>query len=126
MQIISYLIAVPEAPGSPALLSNESDSLYIKWAEPIVPNGIITDYMIIYEYYERICRGHGNKIRANETITYSKQDNVHAVRNTSYVLENLYPFWNYTISIKARTSKGYGPASVNRTYITSESGLSIF
>ena len=120
------LIAVPEAQGSLILLSKESDSLYFKWTEPIVPNGTIIEYMIVYEYYERVCRGYGNKISATKTITtYSKQDISDAASNTSFVLDKLYPFWNYTITIKARTSKGYEPASHHGTYITRETGKSM-
>ena len=86
------------------------------------PNGVITEYMIIYEFNDRLCRGHGNKIRENKTIT----DIVIVSMNTSYVLDKLHPFWNYTILIKASNSKGYGPVSSNGTFITSEAGLSIY
>lgn len=72
------------------------------------PNGNIIGYVINYKFFERDCRSSGN-IRTNQTN----------VTTEFATLENLYPNWNYTISVAAKTAIGLGPSSENMVLKTS-------
>ncbi|KAK4315471.1 hypothetical protein Pmani_013386 [Petrolisthes manimaculis] len=81
-----------DKPGGPPLYVTVSgaptnDSMTIQWNPPAVPNGIIINY----------------------EVTWSPDEGKHNTSDTTYTLTGLQPCTNYTIEVRAATSKGSGP-----------------
>lgn len=98
IQKLSFTTA-PEGPPQHLQLSGptSSSSLMVEWAEPAIPNGVITNYLITWSSPDDF---------ENLTITH----------DTNYTLTGLLPCTTYTVSVSASTIKGYGPfAKTNGT-----------
>ncbi|KAG7167032.1 sidekick-1-like 4, partial [Homarus americanus] len=83
-----------DKPGPPVIMSVEpapSSSLRVSWSTPEKPNGVITNYTITWTW-----EGH-----MDHTIT---PDN-------TYTTTDLLPCTTYSVTVRAATSKGYGPES---------------
>ena len=80
------------------------------WNEviPIDRNGIITAYMVMYIPLEDF----GGSFGTNTTT----------VSELSVLLVGLHEYVNYTISVRAYTSKGAGPYSQPVTVLSNEDG----
>lgn len=82
------LLAVPaDAPQNLQVQTTASDSIKLKWESPSNPNGVIITY----------------------SITWSPDNGTVDTPLTTYTLNGLLPCTTYTISVRAATSKGYGP-----------------
>ncbi|KAI1901714.1 hypothetical protein AGOR_G00037230 [Albula goreensis] len=76
------------------------DMIFLKWEEPLEPNGVITQYEISYQSIES----------SDPTVnvpgprrTVAKQRN-----ETYHMFSSLQPGTTYLVSVRARTSKGFG------------------
>ena len=72
-------------------------------------------------YNKKACRGFGKSIHNDDTEVDHKPNEIQF-----YPIEGLYSYWNYTVSIQARTSKGYGNWSASITTTTKESGRLLY
>ncbi|KAK3880679.1 hypothetical protein Pcinc_014837 [Petrolisthes cinctipes] len=84
-----------DIPGGPPLNVRVSgaptnDSMTIKWVQPDVPNGIISNY----------------------EVTWSPDEGRHNTGDTTYTLTGLQPCTSYTLEVRAATSKGSGPPGI--------------
>ncbi|KAG7177303.1 sidekick-1-like 1, partial [Homarus americanus] len=75
-------------------------SIKVSWSPPENPNGIITKYNVSWTW-------EGNK---DHDITNDT--------TTSYTITDLTPCTNYSVTVTAATSKGYGPESKAATGTT--------
>ncbi|XP_021372257.1 tyrosine-protein phosphatase 10D-like isoform X2 [Mizuhopecten yessoensis] len=80
-----------------------SSTITISFKEPEPSTGPITTYEVQYVYTERCNNGSstGKDITHNTTCTPSSGRTVCSI-------ENLYPYWDYSISVRAYTSIGSG------------------
>ncbi|XP_053718532.1 receptor-type tyrosine-protein phosphatase U [Synchiropus splendidus] len=79
------------------------DMIIFKWEEPSEPNGIITQYEISYQ----IVASSDPNININ-----SPRRTVYKLRNeTLHNFTTFHPGTTYLVSIRARTSKGFGPTT---------------
>ena len=106
---------------SPFLESPLPTSLLVGWKRPLNPNGEVIQFKISYQFNIQKCRGEGES-RTKHTIlnvtdTWTENNNI------SYTIEPVYPAWNYTVWIQARTSKGFGKASAEKHLKTIESSM---
>ena len=103
-----FNITITGPEDSPYNITVETGSafaLYIEWAPPPTPNGIITRYSI-YATYDN---GSAAILSVNSSIN-------------SYSLNALFPDQTVYISLSASTVAGEGPLSDQMAYRTSEAG----
>ncbi len=96
---------------------SSSTSIEMRWCkvEPINQNGIITSYEVEYTPLNDF----DGLISSNSTLVNGSVFNVS--------LENLEEYVNYSITVRAFTREGSGPASNSITVLTLQAGqLTIF
>ncbi|XP_036411192.1 receptor-type tyrosine-protein phosphatase U-like [Megalops cyprinoides] len=76
------------------------DMIFLKWEEPLEPNGLIIQYEISYQTIESSDPA-VNVPGPRRTV--AKQRN-----ETYHMFSNLQPGTTYLVSVRARTSKGFG------------------
>ena len=91
-------------------MATSPSAITVTWDEvlPIDQNGVIVTYMVMYIPQEDF----GESIGTNTTT----------VSELSVLLVGLLEYVNYTISVRAYTSKGAGPYSEPVTVLTNEAG----
>ncbi|XP_048116888.1 LOW QUALITY PROTEIN: receptor-type tyrosine-protein phosphatase U [Alosa alosa] len=80
------------------------DMIFMKWEEPIEPNGLITQYEISYQSIES----------TDPSVNVpGPRRTVSKLRNETYhMFSNLHPGTTYLISVRARTAKGFGQTAL--------------
>ena len=112
--LINFTFAAPiNSPQNVTAMSLSSTSINATWEEvpPIDRNGMITMYEVLYEPLEtfgQLSGGIGN------------------TTDLFILLDQLYPFVNYSISVRAYTTVGNGPYSTVVVEATQEDCKSIF
>uniref|UniRef100_A0A7N9AKF3 protein-tyrosine-phosphatase n=1 Tax=Mastacembelus armatus TaxID=205130 RepID=A0A7N9AKF3_9TELE len=92
------------------------DMIFLKWEEPIEPNGLITQYEISYQSIESSDPGI-NVPGPRRTVSKLKNETYH-------MFSNLHPGTTYLISVRARTAKGFGQTAL--TEITTNISAPMF
>jgi hypothetical protein len=114
---ISYSnYAAPSSPPSNvAATAVSSTSINVTWdiVPPIDQNGVITMYEVLYEPLETF----DGAIMSNTTVVNEPVRTV--------VLTDLQEYVNYTISVRAFTSRGEGPYSDGITVLTLQDGKTL-
>lgn len=86
--------------------------------KPKHENGVITKHEIEYRYIPyNVCSEYDNAVEETNTSIIDNGDRFYAS------LENLQPFWKYTIRVRVSTYAGfsnYGPTATIRTQPTSK------
>lgn len=80
------------------------DMVFLKWEEPVEPNGIITQYEISYQSIESSDPGI-NVPGPRRTVSKLRNETYH-------MFSNLHPGTTYLISVRARTAKGFGQTAL--------------
>uniref|UniRef100_A0A674NG17 protein-tyrosine-phosphatase n=1 Tax=Takifugu rubripes TaxID=31033 RepID=A0A674NG17_TAKRU len=81
------------------------DMIFLKWEEPVEPNGLITQYEV--SPYQSIESSDPGINVPGPRRTVSK------LRNETYhMFSNLHPGTTYLISVRARTAKGFGQTAL--------------
>uniref|UniRef100_A0A5F8G4U2 Receptor-type tyrosine-protein phosphatase U n=1 Tax=Monodelphis domestica TaxID=13616 RepID=A0A5F8G4U2_MONDO len=80
------------------------DMIFLKWEEPLEPNGLITQYEISYQSIES----------SDPAVNVpGPRRTVSKLRNETYhVFSNLHPGTTYLFSVRARTGKGFGQTAL--------------
>ncbi|XP_041963009.1 receptor-type tyrosine-protein phosphatase U isoform X4 [Alosa sapidissima] len=80
------------------------DMIFMKWEEPVEPNGLITQYEISYQSIES----------TDPSVNVpGPRRTVSKLRNETYhMFSNLHPGTTYLISVRARTAKGFGQTAL--------------
>uniref|UniRef100_A0A669PI14 Receptor-type tyrosine-protein phosphatase U n=1 Tax=Phasianus colchicus TaxID=9054 RepID=A0A669PI14_PHACC len=80
------------------------DMIFLKWEEPVEPNGLITQYEISYQSIES----------SDPAVNVpGPRRTVSKLRNETYhVFSNLHPGTTYLFSVRARTGKGFGQTAL--------------
>ncbi|XP_042563228.1 receptor-type tyrosine-protein phosphatase U-like [Clupea harengus] len=78
--------------------------VFLKWEEPVEPNGLITQYEISYQSIES----------SDPSVNVPGQRRtVSKLRNETYhMFSGLHPGTTYLVSVRARTSKGFGQTAL--------------
>ena len=112
------------------VVPTDPNSLYISWAEPAIPNGIVSVYTVYCEESDTstVSSGDSNPISpytdsppsssgslSNETVSAS-------TNGTSLILTGLTPYTQYDCYISASTSAGESDFSTVISAVTEESG----
>ena len=95
-----YIDTAPnDSPQNVSATSFSSTTIDVSWEEvpPADRNGLIITYEVLFEPLETFGR-----------LTISETRNT---TNLSIVLDNLHPFVEYSVSVRAYTSEGFGPYS---------------
>uniref|UniRef100_A0A672M6R5 protein-tyrosine-phosphatase n=1 Tax=Sinocyclocheilus grahami TaxID=75366 RepID=A0A672M6R5_SINGR len=80
------------------------DMIFLKWEEPVEPNGLITQYEISYQSIESSDPGI-NVPGPRRTVSKLRNETYH-------MFSNLHPGTTYLISVRARTAKGFGQTAL--------------
>ncbi|XP_010786251.1 receptor-type tyrosine-protein phosphatase U [Notothenia coriiceps] len=80
------------------------DMIFLKWEEPVEPNGLITQYEISYQSIESSDPGI-NVPGPRRTVSKMKNETYH-------MFSNLHPGTTYLISVRGRTIKGFGQTAL--------------
>lgn len=119
---INLSILDPGAPTITESTTTENTSFIINWVEPSIKNGQLLNYNIIIQ-------SHGPLyiIPAGENCNTDLNSHNFTVSadTTSLDFVDALPYYNYSVSLHASTSVGYGPASDVLIVITSEAGCII-
>ncbi|NWZ84421.1 PTPRU phosphatase, partial [Poecile atricapillus] len=80
------------------------DMIFLKWEEPVEPNGLITQYEVSYQSIES----------SDPAVNVpGPRRTVSKLRNETYhVFSNLHPGTTYLFSVRARTGKGFGQTAL--------------
>lgn len=104
-------------PGPPEITNitnNTNQSFTISWDRPSKRNGRITEYQVnvttLGPLYETYCN-----------ITDSSYDNITSGNVTYFTFSEGHPYYNYSISVKANTARGWGDVSNIMTAATEQS-----
>uniref|UniRef100_A0A8C7CUH6 Receptor-type tyrosine-protein phosphatase U n=1 Tax=Oncorhynchus kisutch TaxID=8019 RepID=A0A8C7CUH6_ONCKI len=92
------------------------DMIFLKWEEPVEPNGLITQYEISYQSIESSDPGI-NVPGPRRTVSKLRNETYH-------MFSNLHPGTTYLISVRARTTKGFGQTAL--TEITTNISAPMF
>ncbi|XP_066573810.1 receptor-type tyrosine-protein phosphatase U isoform X4 [Amia ocellicauda] len=92
------------------------DMIFLKWEEPVEPNGLITQYEISYQSIESSDPGI-NVPGPRRTVSKLRNETYH-------MFSNLHPGTTYLISVRARTGKGFGQTAL--TEITTNISAPMF
>ncbi|KPP57106.1 hypothetical protein Z043_125202, partial [Scleropages formosus] len=76
------------------------DMVFLKWEEPVEPNGLITQYEISYQSIESSDPG-VNVPGPRRTVSKLRNETYH-------MFSGLQPGTTYLVSVRARTAKGFG------------------
>ncbi|XP_069161950.1 netrin receptor unc-40 [Procambarus clarkii] len=82
----------PGPPSNTKIESHTGESLLVVWSSPEEPRGIITSYRVAWSPPDS---GNGTKVTVNSNVTW-------------YNITSLKTCVNYTVTVTAATSKGYG------------------
>lgn len=108
------MITEPSSPGNPRNFTVKANRLSFVYDKPENKNGVITKHEIEYRYIPyTVCSENENAVE--KTTTSFKINNGDQFNAT---LENLQPFWRYTIRVRVSTYAGfsnYGPPATIRT-----------
>ncbi|NXP32345.1 PTPRU phosphatase, partial [Leiothrix lutea] len=102
---ISFPSPVPGGIASESLTFTPlEDMIFLKWEEPVEPNGLITQYEISYQSIES----------SDPAVNVpGPRRTVSKLRNETYhVFSNLHPGTTYLFSVRARTGKGFGQTAL--------------
>uniref|UniRef100_A0A4W5QAS7 protein-tyrosine-phosphatase n=1 Tax=Hucho hucho TaxID=62062 RepID=A0A4W5QAS7_9TELE len=80
------------------------DMIFLKWEEPVEPNGVITQYEISYQGIESSDPGI-NVPGPRRTVSKLRNETYH-------MFSGLHPGTTYLVSVRARTSKGFGQTAL--------------
>uniref|UniRef100_A0A8D0CKF6 Receptor-type tyrosine-protein phosphatase U n=1 Tax=Scleropages formosus TaxID=113540 RepID=A0A8D0CKF6_SCLFO len=80
------------------------DMIFLKWEEPVEPNGLITQYEISYQSIESADPGI-NVPGPRRTVSKLRNETYH-------MFSNLHPGTTYLISVRGRTAKGFGQTAL--------------
>lgn len=107
-------------PGVPLDLKAETTNSYItlNWKPPKERNGIVRNYTIEYSYAENVCYTEGN-VETKNIHYISTDEHLKTIRINE---PDIYPFWNYSIRIKATNNVGAGNYSQKLSVRTKEKG----
>uniref|UniRef100_A0ACB8FSK7 Uncharacterized protein n=1 Tax=Sphaerodactylus townsendi TaxID=933632 RepID=A0ACB8FSK7_9SAUR len=78
--------------------------IFLKWEEPVEPNGLITQYEISYQSIESFDPA-VNVPGPRRTVSKLRNETYH-------VFSNLHPGTTYLFSVRARTGKGFGQTAL--------------
>ncbi|XP_030645199.1 receptor-type tyrosine-protein phosphatase U [Chanos chanos] len=80
------------------------DMIFLKWEEPLEPNGLITQYEISYQSIES----------SDPSINIpGPRRTVSKLKNETYhMFSGLHPGTTYLVSVRARTAKGFGQTAL--------------
>uniref|UniRef100_A0AAQ6A697 protein-tyrosine-phosphatase n=1 Tax=Amphiprion ocellaris TaxID=80972 RepID=A0AAQ6A697_AMPOC len=92
------------------------DMIFLKWEEPIEPNGLITQYEISYQSIESSDPGI-NVPGPRRTVSKLRNETYH-------MFSGLHPGTTYLVSVRARTAKGFGQTAL--TEITTNISAPVF
>ncbi|XP_058856178.1 receptor-type tyrosine-protein phosphatase U isoform X4 [Acipenser ruthenus] len=92
------------------------DMIFLKWEEPLEPNGLITQYEISYQSIESSDPGI-NVPGPRRTVSKLRNETYH-------MFSNLQPGTTYLFSVRARTGKGFGQTAL--TEITTNISAPVF
>ena len=105
---------VPSPPLSATVADKTSTTLLVTWLPPATPNGVLTSYEVYYKGVSSV-----NPVPAS---FYQPLSVTVSAPNTSLVLSGLFPYSNYTITVRAFTSAGPGEVSEEIEDRTEEDG----
>ncbi|KAA0703493.1 Receptor-type tyrosine-protein phosphatase U [Triplophysa tibetana] len=105
------------------------DMIFLKWEEPVEPNGLITQYEVRalpLPHRTRINFSYAARVLCSRLISYQSIESsdpginvpgprrtVSKLRNETYhMFSNLHPGTTYLISVRARTAKGFGQTAL--------------
>uniref|UniRef100_A0A8C1THE3 Receptor-type tyrosine-protein phosphatase U n=1 Tax=Cyprinus carpio TaxID=7962 RepID=A0A8C1THE3_CYPCA len=80
------------------------DMIFLKWEEPLEPNGLITQYEISYQSIESSDPSI-NVPGPRRTVSKLKNETYH-------MFSGLHPGTTYLVSVRARTAKGFGQTAL--------------
>uniref|UniRef100_A0AAQ4NX77 protein-tyrosine-phosphatase n=1 Tax=Gasterosteus aculeatus aculeatus TaxID=481459 RepID=A0AAQ4NX77_GASAC len=80
------------------------DMIFLKWEEPVEPNGLITQYEISYQSIESSDPGI-NVPGPRRTVSKLRNETYH-------MFSGLHPGTTYLVSVRARTAKGFGQTAL--------------
>ncbi|MEQ2228410.1 hypothetical protein ILYODFUR_008484, partial [Ilyodon furcidens] len=80
------------------------DMIFLKWEEPVEPNGLITQYEISYQSTESSDPGI-NVPGPRRTVSKLRNETYH-------MFSGLHPGTTYLVSVRARTAKGFGQTAL--------------
>uniref|UniRef100_H3CDW1 protein-tyrosine-phosphatase n=1 Tax=Tetraodon nigroviridis TaxID=99883 RepID=H3CDW1_TETNG len=92
------------------------DMVFLKWEEPVEPNGLITQYEISYQSIESSDPGI-NVPGPRRTVSKLRNETYH-------MFSGLHPGTTYLVSVRARTAKGFGQSAL--TEITTNISAPVF
>uniref|UniRef100_A0A8C6P2V5 protein-tyrosine-phosphatase n=1 Tax=Nothobranchius furzeri TaxID=105023 RepID=A0A8C6P2V5_NOTFU len=92
------------------------DMIFLKWEEPVEPNGLITQYEISYQSIESSDPGI-NVPGPRRTVSKLRNETYH-------MFSGLHPGTTYLVSVRARTTKGFGQTAL--TEITTNISAPVF
>ncbi|XP_019905855.1 receptor-type tyrosine-protein phosphatase U isoform X5 [Esox lucius] len=92
------------------------DMIFLKWEEPVEPNGVITQYEISYQGIESSDPGI-NVPGPRRTVSKLRNETYH-------MFSGLHPGTTYLVSVRARTAKGFGQTAL--TEITTNISAPVF
>uniref|UniRef100_A0A8C5EAF8 protein-tyrosine-phosphatase n=1 Tax=Gouania willdenowi TaxID=441366 RepID=A0A8C5EAF8_GOUWI len=92
------------------------DMIFLKWEEPVEPNGLITQYEISYQSIESSDPGI-NVPGPRRTVSKLRNETYH-------MFSGLQPGTTYLVSVRARTAKGFGQTAL--TEITTNISAPVF
>ncbi|XP_041942650.1 integrin beta-4 isoform X1 [Alosa sapidissima] len=90
---------VPSEPGRLAFNVLSPTVTQVSWAEPAEPNGIITDYEVIYTPIDE----------DSKPIGTDKKVKIDNAKKRMLLIENLQPHQTYLYKVRAKNSIGWGP-----------------
>ena len=93
---LSLFLVPGDAPSITSVMATSFSSILLTWRPPSIPNGAITDYTI-------------TTLPSAPSQPFSLNGS-----QTSYEIQGLVAFTNYTISLSASTSAGEGPANTTQ------------
>ncbi|XP_039675910.1 receptor-type tyrosine-protein phosphatase U-like isoform X3 [Perca fluviatilis] len=92
------------------------DMIFLKWEEPVEPNGLLTQYEISYQSIESSDPGI-NVPGPRRTVSKLRNETYH-------MFSGLHPGTTYLVSVRARTAKGFGQTAL--TEITTNISAPVF
>ncbi|KAJ3609020.1 hypothetical protein NHX12_023547, partial [Muraenolepis orangiensis] len=92
------------------------DMIFLKWEEPLEPNGLISQYEISYQSIESSDPGI-NVPGPRRTVSKLRNETYH-------MFSGLHPGTTYLVSVRARTAKGFGQTAL--TEITTNISAPVF
>lgn len=90
--------------------------IILNWKPPTERNGIVRNYTVEYSYAENDCYTEGY-IKTNHTLTTNG-----SLETIQITEPDIYPFWNYSIRVKATNNAGAGNYSEKLFVKTNEKG----